>query len=72
MSDTTELSSKELKAVKPLINKLNADLNEDDVTNNPQLLNNLQNNLAEINEELRMYTFEVLDKLKAKIYGKTA
>ena len=68
--DTSKLAPNELKAVKPEIDTLNAELNADDVTKNPQILYNLENNLCNINATLHELTDKLLEKLEATIFRK--
>lgn len=70
VTDFIELSKDEFKLVKPEVDKLNAELNADDVTKNPHILFNLQENMNNINTTLAQHTAELLDKLEAKIFGK--
>ena len=66
----SKLSRDEFKAIKPSVDKLNADLNADDVTKNPQIFYNLEENMQNINVALHKHTAELLDKLEAKIFNK--
>ena len=68
--DFSKLSREEFKAIKPSVDKLNADLNADDVTKNPQIYSNLVENMNNIQVALLKNTAELLDKLEAKIFRK--
>ena len=66
--DKTNLSPDELKLIQKEVNKLNSDLNADDVIKNPTILHNLNNNLANVYRTLAEYTRCQLDELEAKIF----
>ena len=65
----SELSNDEFNAIKPAINKLNADLNADDVTNNGKIVENITDNLQNIDITLSEYTRNKLDKLEKRIFN---
>lgn len=65
------LTVKEFDVLKSAINKLNADLNADDVTKNPRILDNLEYNIKNIDKILDKYTKDLLHKLKAQIFNET-
>ena len=64
--DANKLNYDEFKAVKADIDTLNADLNADDITKNPDILNNLQKNMDKINDNLRKHARDKLEKLETK------
>lgn len=66
----SKLSREEFKAIKPAVDKLNAEVNADDVTKNPDIYFHLRRNMNDIDSALTKYTVELLDKLEAKIFGK--
>lgn len=68
--NTSKLSRDEFRAIKPSVDKLNAELNADDVTKNPQILYNLEENIRSINTAIHKHTVALLDKLEAKIFSK--
>ena len=67
--DSSKLTAKELKLVQPKINNLNAELNADDITKNPDILTNLSNNLADIKISLDEYSHSLLSEFEKKIFG---
>lgn len=68
--ETYKLTRDEFKAIKPAVDKLNAEVNADDVTKNPQILCNLEENMRNINVALHKHAAGLLDKLEAKIFNK--
>lgn len=70
IEDIYNLSYDEFKAIKPEINKLNSDLNADDVSKNLNILHNLQNNIYYIDKALSKYTINVLENLEKAIFKK--
>lgn len=68
--DTSKLSNDEFKVIKPTIDKLNADLNADDVLKNPNIYTNLEENMNNIKFALIKNADELLKKLEAKIFNK--
>ena len=68
--DPTNLSRDEFKAIKPAVDKLNTDLDEDDVIKNPSIFYNLIDNMNNINGALRNNTLKLLENLESKIFIK--
>ena len=68
--DTTKLTRNEFKVIKPAVDRLNATVNADDVTKNPQILYNLEANMRNINMALHKHTIRLLNKIEAKIFNK--
>ena len=68
IGNTSKLTYDELKVIKPEIDNLNSELNADDVTKNPGIFFNLENNVHTINAILRKHADELLDKLETTIF----
>ena len=66
-----ELTYQEFNVLKSAINKLNADLNVDDVTKNTEILNNLDKNIAKIDEILDKYVKDTLIRLRKQIFNRS-